>query len=313
MVNVGIDVSKDKLDVKVLPSGEFHLISNDKKGVKKLVKRLTGISPELIVIEPTGGYEQLAYQGLSQAGLKVTLVNPKRVRAFATAINQLAKTDKIDAEVLAKFAELIKPPVRPVPEKAVTVLQAKMRRRTDLVNIKTSESNRLSVSADEVKEEITEHIKFLDNSIKRIEKEVYKALKALPELWEKVQLLEEVPGVGKILAMTLILELPELGRLSNKEIAALAGLAPVTRESGKFKGKKSIYGGRKELRTALYMPIVSALTYNPAIKAFYQRLIGKGKLVKVAITACMRKLLVILNAIMKKGTKWDSNFNHTSA
>jgi transposase len=310
MVNVGIDVSKDKLDVKILPSGDFHQIPNDKKGVKKLAKILTKDFPELIVIEPTAGYEKLAYHSLSQAGMKVALVNPKRVRAFATAINQLAKTDKIDAEVLAKFAIMIKPPVRPVPEKAITVLQAKMRRRTDLINIKTAESNRLAVSADEVKEEITLHIKFLDNSVKLIEKEVYKALKEIPELWEKIKLLQEVPGVGKILAMTLLLELPELGQLSNKEITALAGLAPITRESGKFKGKKSIYGGRKELRTALYMPIVSAITHNPVINTFYHRLISKGKLAKVALTACMRKILVILNSIMKNGTKWNSEYHN---
>ena len=309
MVNVGIDVSKDNLDVKILPSGEFHHIPNDKKGVKKLVKILTKIFPELIVIEPTGGYEKLAYNTLSQAGLKVALVNPKRVRSFATAINKLAKTDKIDAEVLAKFGELIKPPVRPIPDKELTALQAKIRRRTDLVIMKTAESNRLAVSADEVKQEITEHIKFLNNTIKRIEKEVSKELKEIPEIWKKVQLLQEVPGVGTILAITLILELPELGQLSNKEITALAGLAPITRESGKFKGKKSIYGGRKELRTALYMPIVSAISHNPSIKDFYNRLINKGKLAKVALTACMRKLLVILNSIMKNETKWNPQHN----
>lgn len=309
MVNVGIDVSKDNLDVKILPSGEFHHIPNDKKGVKKLVKILTKIFPELIVIEPTGGYEKLAYNTLSQAGLKVALVNPKRVRSFATAINKLAKTDKIDAEVLAKFGELIKPPVRPIPDKELTALQAKIRRRTDLVIMKTAESNRLAVSADEVKQEITEHIKFLNNTIKRIEKEVSKELKEIPEIWKKVQLLQEVPGVGTILAITLILELPELGQLSNKEITALAGLAPITRESGKFKGKKSIYGGRKELRTALYMPVVSAISHNPSIKDFYNRLINKGKLAKVALTACMRKLLVILNSIMKNETKWNPQHN----
>jgi transposase len=308
MGNVGIDVSKDKLDVKILPEGDYYSISNDKAEVKKLVKILKKVSPELIVIEPTGGYEQTAYQALSQAGLKVALVNPKRVRAFATALNQLAKTDKIDAEVLAKFGELIKPPVRPVPEKSETVLKAKLRWRTDLINIKTAESNRLKISVDEVKNGIKKHINFLDNQIKELEKEIYQALKNKPNLWKKVKLLEEVPGVGRILAMTLILELPELGQLSNKEIAALAGLAPVTRESGKFKGKKAILGGRKELRKSLYMPIVSALTYNPSIKEFYQRLIGKGKLPKVALTACMRKLLVILNSIMKNGTSWDNNY-----
>ncbi len=309
MVNVGIDVSKDKLDVKILPSGEFHEIPNDKKGVKKLVKILTPLSPELIVIEPTGGHEKIAYHTLSKEGFKVALVNPRRVRSFATALNQLAKTDKIDAEVLAKFAIAIKPPVRAIPEKTISVLQAKIRRRTDLVIMKTSESNRLAVSDDEVKEEISMHINFLDNSIKSIEKEVYQALKENPELCEKVKLLEEVPGVGKILAMTIILELPELGTLSNKQITALAGLAPITRESGKFKGKKSISGGRKSLRTALYMPIVSAISYNPVIKGFYEKLINKGKLGKVAITACMRKLLVILNSIMKNGTKWNPQHN----
>lgn len=305
MVTVGIDVSKSKLDVKVLPEGSYYSILNDKAGVKKLVKTLLKILPELIVIEPTGGYEQLIYRSLCEAGLKVALVNPKRVRSFATAINQLAKTDKIDADVLAKFAELIKPEVRQVPDKEIRVLSAKVRRRTDLVNIKTAESNRLGISADEVKKEITEHIQYLDKKIKQIEKEVYEALKLIPILWKKVELLKEVPAVGKVLAMTLILELPELGKLSNKEITALAGLAPVTRESGNFKGKKSIFGGRKELRTALYMPIISAITHNSSIREFYQRLINKGKLTKVALTACMRKLLVILNSIMKNGTKWN--------
>ncbi|MFN8672122.1 MAG: transposase [Candidatus Sericytochromatia bacterium] len=305
MVTVGIDVSKAKLDVKVLPEGVYYSIPNDKAGIKKLVKTLLKILPELIVIEPTGGYEKLIYKSLCEAGLKVVLVNPKRVRAFATAINQLAKTDKIDADVLAKFAKIIKPEVRQVPDKEIRVLSAKLRRRTDLVNIKTAESNRLGVSADEVKKEITEHIQYLDKKIKQIEKEVYEALKLIPILWKKIELLQEIPGVGKVLAMTLILELPELGKLSNKEITALAGLAPITRESGNFKGKKSIFGGRKELRTALYMPIISAITHNSSIREFYQRLINKGKLPKVALTACMRKLLVILNSIMKNGTKWN--------
>ena len=308
MKNVGIDVSKSKLDVKILPRGDFYQISNDKKGVKSLVKLLLKENPDLIVIEPTGGYERLAYQSLSEAGLKISMVNAKRVRSFATAINQLAKTDKIDAEVLAKFGALIKPEVREPVSEENSILLSKLRRRTDLVNIKTAETNRLGVSIDEVKKGIRVHIEFLNKQIKELEKEIYEGLKEIPILCEKVELLESVPSVGKILAMTLILELPELGKLSNKEITALVGLAPVTKESGNFKGKKSIFGGRKELRSALYMPIITALKHNPIIKDFYERLISKGKIVKVALTACMRKLVVILNSIMKNGTKWNADY-----
>lgn len=309
MKNVGIDISKDFLDVKVLPSGESYRFTNDKKGVQKLYKTLSTMEIELIVIEPTGGYERLVHHSLAEKGLNVALVNPKRARAFANAINQLAKTDKIDAEVLARFGQLIKPPVRPIPDKTLTVLQAKLRRRNDLVNIKTAEYNRRAVSVDEVKKEITEHIKYLKNSIDKIEKEIYQEFKKIPDIWEKVKRLREIPGVGKILSMTLVLELPELGKISNKEIAALAGLAPITKESGNFKGKKSIFGGRKGVRSTLYMPIISAITHNPVIKAFYRKLINNGKLHKVAATASMRKFLVIINSIMKNGTKWDNTYN----
>lgn len=307
MENIGIDISKNTLDVKALPSGKSYQFTNDKKGVQKLYKTLSTMEIELIVLEPTGGYERLVHHELAQKGLNVALVNPKRVRAFANAINQLAKTDKIDAEVLARFGQLIKPPVRPIPDKTLTVLQAKLRRRNDLVNIKTAEYNRRAVAVDEVKEEITEHIKYLKNSIEKIEKEIYQELKKIPDIWEKVKRLREIPGVGKTLSMTLVLEVSELGKISNKEIAALVGLAPITKESGNFKGKKSIFGGRKGVRCALYIPIISAITHNPVIKSFYRKLISKGKLHKVAITASMRKFLVIINSIMKNGTKWDSN------
>lgn len=307
MENIGIDISKNTLDVKALPSGKSYQFTNDKKGVQKLYKTLSTMEIELIVLEPTGGYERLVHHELAQKGLNVALVNPKRVRAFANAINQLAKTDKIDAEVLARFGQLIKPPVRPIPDKTLTVLQAKLRRRNDLVNIKTAEYNRRAVAVDEVKEEITEHIKYLKNSIEKIEKEIYQELKKIPDIWKKVKRLREIPGVGKTLSMTLVLEVSELGKISNKEIAALVGLAPITKESGNFKGKKSIFGGRKGVRCALYMPIISAITHNTVIKSFYRKLISKGKLHKVAITASMRKFLVIINSIMKNGTKWDSN------
>lgn len=308
MRNVGIDVSKAKLDVHIRPDNNFFTIDNDGKSIKKLITKLKKLQPELILLEPSGGYEQLAYNSLAEAGLKVTLANPKRIRAFAIAINQIAKTDKIDASVIAQFAEVVKPEIRPIPDKKTKALQAILRRRTELVAEKTAETNRLQVAMPEIKEGIKRHINWLTEEIEAIEEILFKAVDENPVFKEKAELLEEVPGVGRILSVTLLLELPELGFLSNKEIAALVGLAPVTRESGTWKGKKSIIGGRKEVRTALFMPTTTAIRHNPVIKEFYNRLTGKGKLYKVSITACMHKLLTILNSIMKSGKTWDPNY-----
>lgn len=303
---VGIDVAKEKLDVHINPENTYFRIDNSSKEIKKLTKQLVKLHPDLIVMESTGNLElSLAYT-LSEAGLKVSRVNPRRVRDFAKASKRLAKTDKIDASVIAHFAEVFKPEPENLPDKETLEKMELLRRRSQLIEMRTAEENRaLTVFSAEIKENIKKHIEFIDIEIQEIGKELNAWLKSSPELKGKQDLLQSVKSVGPVLSTTLILELPELGQVSNKKISALVGLAPINRDSGKMRGKRTIWGGRKSVRAALYMPTVNAIVHNPVIKKFYERLIANGKLKKVALTACMHKLLIILNSIIKSGKKWD--------
>lgn len=305
---VGIDVSKDMLDVCVLPTGEFFRLSNDEAGISKLRKKLQPLSPERVVMEATGGYEAEAVLILRVAGMNVCVVNPLRVRNFAKADGQLAKTDRIDAGVIAKFGERMLPEVREIASEAVRDLDALVTRRRQLVQMITSEKNRLGISARALRPGIQTHIDWMNGEVGRIETDLDQAIQATAGWQEKVELYTSAPGIGPKTAYSLIAEVPELDRISAKQISALVGVAPYPRESGVFKGTRRIRGGRISVRCMLYMATLSAIRCNPVIKAHYTQLRARGKVFKVAMVACMRKLLVILSAMARSKTPWDSGF-----
>jgi transposase len=302
---IGIDVAKAQLEFTCRPRGETGMVPNEDQGIRELVARCQALTPTLIVLEATGGYEAALVAALATAGLPLVVVNPRQVRDFAKATGQLAKTDAIDAQVLALFAERVRPALRPLPDEAVQALDALLTRRRQLVEMLTAERNRLLVARAPVQRDLQRHIRFLERRLREADDDLHTAVKASP-LWRvKDDLLQSVPGVGRVVSLTLLAELPELGRLSHKEIAALVGVAPLNRDSGTLRGKRLVYGGRAPVRAALYMAALVASKCNPAIRAFYQRLRAAGKPAKVALTACMRKLLTILNAIARDGTPWN--------
>lgn len=306
-VFVGIDVSKDRLDVHTLPSGEAFSTSRASKSVDDLVDRLKALEPSLIVLEATGGFEVAVASSLAAVGLPVAVVNPRQVRDFARASGQLAKTDALDAQVIAGFAKAIRPEPRPLPDEKAREFAALVARRRQIVDMITSESNRrIKVGSDDMAHRIDAHLAWLRDELARLDKDLDDAVKASPVWREKEDLLQTVPGVAKTTARTLIANLPELGTTDRKHIAALAGLAPINRDSGTLRGRRMIAGGRPVVRTALYMATLSAVRYNPVIKETYQRLVDAGRPKKVAMVACMRKLLSILNAILRDRCEWRS-------
>jgi transposase len=302
---IGIDVSKEQLDVFILPSGERMRISNTEAGHIEIREKLPAFSPDMIVLEATGGLEARIAGTLSAAGLPVAVVNPRQVRDFARAKGMLAKTDRIDAKVLAQFAEAVKPEARRLPDEAERELRGMVARRRQITGMLTSERNRLAQKpALEVRQNIEEHILFLTDQLKKLDKGMGRLVKKSPLWREKDDLLRSVPGIGPTVATALMAELPELGTLNRRQIAALAGVAPLNRDSGTLRGKRSVWGGRRKLRSALYMAALVASRFNPVIRDFYQRLKEAGKKGKVALTACMRKLLTILNSMLKTGSPW---------
>jgi transposase len=303
-VYVGIDVAKDWLDVAQRPGGEVWRVSSDETGVVALVERLKGVRPTLVVLEATGGLQIPAVAALAAAGLRTVVVNPRQVRQFAGATGRLAKTDAIDAQVLAQFGEAVRPEVRPLPDAATRELSALVARRRQLIEMLTAERNRLRVATKKVRANIEAHIRWLEGELLDLEGGLSDVIRSSPVWRERDNLLRSVPGVGPVLSSVLLADLPELGRLNRKEIAALAGVAPLNRDSGQFRGRRTVWGGRSHVRTALYMATLVASRYNPAIKSFYQRLLSVGKPKKVALTACMRKLLTILNAMMRHQAPW---------
>ena len=310
-VFVGVDVSKATLDVAVLPTGESWSVPNEDGAVAGLVAELQERHPELIVLEATGGLETRAVVALGQAGLPVVVVNPRQVRDFARATGELAKTDRIDAGVLALFGERIRPEARPLPDAAARELDALMARRRQIIEMLTAEKNRLDMAAKPVRKGIRDHIRWLERQLGGVEKELDARIEATP-LWRaKENLLRSAPGVGPVLSRTLIAELPELGRLNRREIAKLVGVAPLARDSGKLRGRRMVWGGRASIRAALYMGAMSASRCNPAIRAFYLHLVAQGKPKKVALTACMRKLLTTLNAMVRRDTAWQPGAQHS--
>jgi len=301
---VGIDVSKDRLDVAVRPTSEVWEVANDTAGVEALCERLKGLSVELIVLEATGGYESAAVAAMGSAGLPVVVVNPRQVRDFAKATGKLAKTDSIDAQILALFAERVRPEIRELTSEAAQALEELLARRRQILEMVQAERNRLEHARGPVRKDLTEHIRYLQKRLVRVDADLEQRIRESPFWRAKEDLLRSVPGIGPVVSRTLIAELPELGRLSRQEIAALVGVAPLNRDSGKRRGKRSTWGGRASVRGVLYMAAVVASRRNAAIRQFYQRLRGAGKPAKVALVACMRKLLSILNSMVRKNRPW---------
>jgi transposase len=303
---IGIDVSKAHLDVAIRPGGEVFQVANTEQGITHLIQRLGPLQPSLVGMEATGGMEILVAAMLSAAGLAVAVVNPRQVRDFAKATGQLAKSDRIDALVLAHFAEAIRPQVRPMADEQTRELNGLVTRRQQLVEMLTAEHNRLSAMQGKAHRDIQAHIQWLRKRLKDLDDDLEQTIRKTPVWQERMNLLQSVPGIGQVVSSVLLVGLPELGQLGARAISALVGLAPLNRDSGKLRGKRTIWGGRARIRTALYMAALVASRHNPVIKAFYERLLSKGKAKKVALTACMHKLVVILNAMVKTGTMWQA-------
>jgi transposase len=303
--SIGIDVSKDWLDIVVLPSGETWRTENTAEKIGVLTERLEKLNPERIVIEATGGYERLVTSMLYLAQLPVCRVNPRRVRYYARSIGQLAKTDKLDARVLARFGEAIKPGFTKLPTEQEELLSALLTRREQLLTILVAEKNRMGTAPSKIRPSLNEHITWLKQQLKELDQEIDTFINDTPELKQKDELLQEVEGVGKKTSAKLLADVPELGNCDRKQIAALVGTAPYNQDSGNKKGQRSISGGRPDVRCVLYMSTLAATRFNPVIKEFYQRLLKAGKKKKVAIVACMRKLLTILNAMIRDRKHWN--------
>jgi transposase len=302
-ISVGIDVSKDQLDVCRLPADQRAQFNNDPAGVEQLLAWLAQQPPMRVLLEATGGLERLAVAELSTAQVPVIVVNPRQVRQFAGALGILAKTDQIDAYVLARFAQDLRPEIRPLPDKKTRELGELVARRRQLVGLRTAESNRLKQAvALKVKRNIEHTLKHLEKQLTAIDKELDKQIQQSPVWREKDELLQSMLGVADRTSRTLLAELPELGACSRRQISSLVGLAPINRDSGKFRGQRSTWGGRASVRSALYMATLSAVKHYPPLKEFYERLLLTGKKAKVALVACMRKLLIILNAMLKTKT-----------
>ena len=304
-INVGIDTGKKQLDIYIRPLDEFFSVDNTMQGVKQALKRLKAVCPTRIVIEATGRLELPFVVAAQKAGLLVTVANPMHVRRFASATGQLAKSDKLDAQTIAYFGEALKPEPTELKPENMRLISDLLARRSQLLNMSTMEKNRLSILPKPLHTSLKRHIKHLQTEVKRIELQLDKLIDQTPLWQERRDLLMSVNGVGKVLAYTLLSDLPELGQLNRREIAALVGVAPMNRESGNYKGKRCIRGGRARVRTVLFMAIMSAVQSNPKLKRKYLQLKADGKPPKVALVACMRKLLTILNVMMKTGTHWD--------
>jgi transposase len=304
---IGIDVSKDRLDVAVRPSGESFFVERKAHGLEALVARLRELSPHIIALEATGGFETVVAAALASADLPVIIVNPAQIRAFARAIGRHAKTDPIDADVIAHFAEATKPQVRELPDEETRMLADLVTRRQQIIDMIRAERQREQrITVPRLKKSIGRLLKALEKELANLNGDIDDAVRGSPVWREKEDLLSSVPGVGPIIARTLIAEMPELGRLDRKEIAALAGLAPFTRQSGKWRGKSFIAGGRSAVRCVLFMGAMVAKKHNPVLKAFFDRLVAAGKPKMVALVAVARKLLTILNAIIRDNRPWQS-------
>jgi transposase len=302
---VGIDVAKAALDIALRPSDQLWQVIYDDAHVEALVTQLSELSPTLIVVEATGGLERTLVMALVVAGLPVVVINPRLARDFAKAIGRLAKTDRIDAQVLAHYGEAIRPSRRPLPDADTQQFRALVDRRRQLIDMMSAEQSRLNTSPARIRDSIESHLTWLRQQVASLDDDLDRLLQASPLWRERDAILQSTPGVGPVLSRTLISQLPELGDLNRKEIAALVGVAPFNRDSGTWRGRRTIWGGRATVRAVLYMSTLVATRHNPVIREFYERLLAAGKATKVALTACMRKLLTILNAMVKNQQRWQ--------
>jgi len=303
---VGIDVAKATLDVAIGSDGELVQVENSEAGIARLLERLGEVAPELVVLEATGGYESVVAGAIVGRGIAVAVVNPRQVRDFAKATGVLAKTDRIDARVLARFAEAVRPEPRPLPTAEAKELEEYLSRRRQLVDMLTMEKNRQSIAATErMKKSLKKHVEWLEEALRRANDDIDKAIRNSPAWREQEDLLRSMPGIGPVSARTMLAELPELGRLNRKKIAALVGVAPLNRDSGTLQGSRTCWGGRASVRQVLYMAAVTAVRCNPVIRRTYAALRARGKKHKVALVACMRKLLTILTAMVRDQRRWS--------
>ncbi len=302
---VGIDVAKARLDVAVRPTGDQWAVPNDEGGISQLVSGVQTLAPVVIVLEATGGLEIPLAAALAAAGLPLAVVNPRQVRDFAKAVGQLAKTDALDAQLLARFADAIRPTPRPLPAAQAQALSALLARRRQVLGMLVAEQQRLGTALPTVRPRVEAHITWLRRELAELDAELQETIRQSPVWREKERLLRTVPGVGPVLSMTLVAELPELGQLNRKQIAALVGLAPLNCESGILRGRRIVWGGRARVRAAMYMSTLVAVKHNPVLRAFYDRLLAVGKPKKVALIACMHKLLLTLNALLRQGVAWQ--------
>lgn len=306
---IGIDISKKKFDVHFLSNGSSQCFDYNSDQINVFIGMVCESRPELIVMEATGGYEIRLAEELLAAGLPVSIVNPKRIRDFAKAIGQTAKTDKIDAQVIARFGATLHPPETEAMDKITRQIRNLTVRKRQLVNMRTAEKNRTEHVQDElIRQSICNIIETIEKEINEIEHQIRILIERSPELKQKTELLQTVPGIGEHTAAALVSGLPEIGSLNRREVAALTGTAPVNRDSGQFRGKRMTGGGRSEIRTLLYMPTLAAICHNPVIKKHYNHLVSSGKNKMTAVIACMRKLIVILNSLVAKNEAWNPNF-----
>lgn len=305
---VGIDVSKASLDSATTHSDQITTFVNDENGCREVAASLKPLAPKLIVLEATGGFQNLLAGILNAEGLPVVVVNPRQIRDFAKATGTLAKTDRVDARIIARFAQAIQPQVRPLKDADTEAMTALITRRRQILDMITAEKNRLIASHERVQDDIRATIKYLQSRLKDIETDLSNAVKRNTEWHGKAKILTSCKGVGSVFSKTVIGCLPELGTLDRRKISSLVGVCPFNRDSGTMRGKRTIFGGRANVRATLYMATMSAVRFNPVIKAFYERLVDAGKLHKVAMVACMRKLLTILNAMLRDQQRWNLNY-----
>jgi transposase len=306
---IGIDVAKQYFDMHCLKTGQDRRMDNSTDGIRQCVALCNEIRPELIVMEATGGYELALASALQTEGFAVAVTNPRRIREFARAAGQIAKTDKLDARIIARFAATLEPmPTEQINENTQK-LKALVARRSQLVGLHTAESNRLEhADARDIRRSINAVLKVIEAQLKTIDRQIEEHIRNTPQLQQRAETIDSVPGVGPTTAAMLVTELPELGRLNRRQIAALVGVAPIARDSGTFRGKRMTGGGRKNIRSRLFMPTLVAVRHNPVLKAYYVRLVGQGKCKMVALVAAMRKLICILNTMIKKNQNWQPNF-----
>ncbi|WP_045233726.1 IS110 family transposase [Deinococcus pimensis] len=302
---IGVDVSKHRLDFAVRPTGEIDAEANNPDGVLRLAQRLAELRPDLVVVEATGGYEQSLVIALAELHLPIVVANPRQVRDFAKATGQLAKNDTLDAMLLAQYAEAVRPCVRGLPDAHLRALRDVVNRRRQVVEMLVAEGNRLRETCDSaVRQDIQAHLEYLKQRCRTLEQELLDRVEADPLWHQRCDVLISVPGVGQVIAVTLLADLPELGQLTGKQITALVGLAPYSYDSGKRQGRRFIWGGRSAVRRALFMAAMSGIRWNPVLRVFYERLVARGKPKMVAIVACMRKLLIVLNAMIRTSSPW---------